>query len=54
MINNMLPPYDKFPCHTVAQHREFHFLFSLSAILFRSLLATAEKFYKPHLIANNL
>ena len=24
--NQVLPPYDKFPCHKVTQHWEFHFL----------------------------
>ena len=31
--NKALPPYVKFPCHKVAQHWEFYFLFLISAIL---------------------
>ena len=31
--DKVLSPYGKFPCHKVAQHWEFHFLFLNSAIL---------------------
>ena len=31
--DKVLPPYGKFPCHKVAQHWEFHFLFLNPAIL---------------------